>query len=77
MTRMRNVNVALITIGSVLIAIVVIGLLAGAVQDAELAGQVGYRPDDGGLVAGQVVFLILGSLMVLVGVIQHAMDRRK
>jgi hypothetical protein len=69
--RKRTTNLALIVAGSLLVGLVVIGMIAGATQDAEF----GQSSSASELTGGRIVALVVGVLLVLVGVILHAADR--
>lgn len=77
MREMRLANRVMIAVGSLLVILVVLGLVVGAIQDAEVSASPYYQARDRSLGAGQIVALILGALLVLVGVIQHQGDHRR
>lgn len=72
--RMRGSDRAMIAVGSVLLALVVMGVVLGAAQDAQF-GQFGQKSDQS-FEPLQVIFLVVGSLLVLAGVIRDALHRR-
>ena len=76
--QMRRVNRVLIVIGSVLIVWVAAATILGATAGKALEYRDGrYVEASSGLNALQIIFLVVGVLLVLVGVVQHALDRKR